>query len=114
PRDKRTKRGGISQIPPLDFVLFRIQILFAAWLARLVFAQFECRSINSVTRSQSGCKYKPCHKSGPPALLEGFVENVWSIRPETGPKEFPDFRLGQLGQVLPELVRTVTPCEVSV
>ncbi len=43
--------GGVY-VPGPDLVLFRVQVILAAELARLVIAQFKSRSINAVIGSQ--------------------------------------------------------------
>src|SRR4051812_18461277 len=100
--------------PLLYFVLFGIEILLAARLARGADEALERRSVNAVIRGERGGQHQPDRERGTSAVLQIFGDDVGSVRPRVRTKEVADRRLRDLLEILRELVLGIAPREIRV
>src|ERR1041385_527151 len=83
-----TKTGRTIDVPALELVLLRIEVLLASGRPRHVLSELEGRSIDTVACAQ-GCRQHQANSEGrSSADLEKFRQDVGSIRPQVGTKEF--------------------------
>ena len=85
----------------LDFIFFRIEILFAASFARHVFAQFIGRAIDAVIRAQRSGQSQPGNEGRAATKLEMFGQDIRSVRPQIGPEIFAEVRCRSAPQNIP-------------
>src|SRR5260370_2604727 len=99
----------IISIANAHLVFLRIQMLFAAGANGSIFVEFKRWTVNPVARTKSCGQNKPGHKRRAAALLEIFVQNVRRVRPYVGAEELANGRLGQLREVLGQVLARVLP-----
>ena len=105
---------GPLEIPVADFVLFRVEIFFAAVAHGAMLHQLEGGAVDAVVRAQRGGQQQADGEDGAAADLQKLGENVGRVGPLVGAEEVAHRRLGQLGEVGGDFGLGVAPREVSV
>src|SRR5436190_4241456 len=108
----QTPRG--MQLAMLQFVFLGIQIFFAASLRGRVFAQLKRGPINAIACGQSSRQNQADHECRTAADLQKLRKNVRRVGPEVRAEVFSQVGLGELGEIVCQLLFCVTPREISI
>src|SRR5688500_4197984 len=88
------------EVPVLDLVLLRIEVLLAARLARRALLQLVRRAIDAVVRRQRRGQHRAHDERRPAAVLQRLVQDVGGVGPAVGPEILPRVGGSELGEVL--------------
>ena len=98
----------------LDLVLLRVEVFFSARRQRRVLAELEYRAVDAVRRPERGEQHEPRDERRTPAELKILGEDILRVRPQVRAAELAHLGLGELGEVLGELLLGVAPRKVVV
>src|SRR5579863_4667968 len=113
-RDEVLQAPGGFEIPTLQFVLFGVEVLFAAGLPGCALAKLERRTVDPVVCSQGGGKNEADHEGGAPSGLEELRENVGRIGPKVRAIVFAHAGFRELLKIAGQLGLGIAPGEIRV
>src|SRR5690606_32713685 len=88
-RDQVREASWIPTMPAAHLILFRIEVLLAAGLARAVLEQLERGPIDAEARGERWGEHEPAHEGRAPAVLQVLVQDSRRVRPEVRPEILP-------------------------